>query len=89
MRILFAIGNLDSGGAEKVVSTLANSFVENGHHVGIVLISSAMRESFYEIGEKVEVIPLLPNNEKISISKKTKLLVKQIKRFNPNILVSF
>ena len=89
MRILFTIGNLDSGGAEKVVATLANSFANQGHDVGILLVSTNSKETFYKLDERIDVIPLLGNEGKLSISKKTKLLAKKIETFEPDAVVSF
>ncbi len=89
MRILFTIGNLDSGGAEKVVATLANSFVNQGHDVGVLLVSTNSKEAFYKLDERIDAIPLLSNEGKLSISKKTKLLAKKIESFEPDVVVSF
>ena len=89
MRILFTIGNLDSGGAEKVVATLANSFVKQGHDVGVLLVSTNSKETFQKLDESIDVIPLLGNERRLSISKKTKLLAKKIESFEPDIVVSF
>lgn len=89
MRILFTIGNLDSGGAEKVVATLANSFAKDGFDVGILLVSTSEKETFFHLNEKISVIPLLDSSKKVSIKKKTKLLAAKIKSFNPDIVISF
>ena len=89
MRILFTIGNLDSGGAEKVVATLANNFVKQGHDVCVLLVSTNSKETFYQLDEKIDVIPLLGNEGKLSIDKKTKLLAKKIESFEPDVVISF
>lgn len=89
MKILFTIGNLDSGGSEKVVATLANSFVDQGHIVGVLLVSSYTESAFYHLDERISIIPLLENSEKLSISKKTRLLAKKIEMFEPDVVVSF
>ena len=36
MKIDFVIGSMKGGGAERVVSILANYFAENGHEVRII-----------------------------------------------------
>lgn len=89
MRILFTIGNLDAGGAEKVVATLSNYFVQSGHEVSILLLSTNSNNSFYDLDKKIEVIPLLDKTNKLSIFKKTKLLSKKIDSFNPDVVISF
>lgn len=89
MRILFTIGNLDAGGAEKVVATLANAFVKQGHNVGVLFVSSSNKDSFYKLNDKVEIIPLLEEGKKLSIGKKTKLLANKIKDFKPDVVSAF
>ena len=38
MKISFFIGSMMSGGAEKVISLLANEYAQNGWNVDIVLL---------------------------------------------------
>ena len=88
MRILFTIGNLDAGGAERVVATLANAFSNKNHEIGILMVSTNESKSFYPLNESIELIPLLSDKD-LSISKKKKLLTKKIDEFNPDVVVSF
>lgn len=88
MRILFIIGNLDAGGAEKVVSTLANSF-SDANDVGILMISASESTSFYELNQNVKLIPLLKSAEKLSYFKKVRKIRDEISSFNPDIVISF
>ena len=88
MRILFIIGNLDSGGAEKVISTLANSFSKE-HSVEILMISTSEKQTFYSVNNDVSVIPLLKPNEKYTFSKKVKLIRNQIIDSKPDVVISF
>lgn len=51
MNILFFIPRMGSGGAERVISVLSNSFVEKGHTVHIAQLIQS--ESFYRLDERV------------------------------------
>lgn len=88
MKILFVIGNLDSGGAEKVISTLANSFSIN-HIVEILMISSDKNETFYKINPNIKIVPLLSINKKLSYIKKIKKIREEIISFSPDVVISF
>lgn len=89
MRILFTIGTLGGGGAERNVSLLANSLVKNGYEVGILTIWGD--EQVYELDERITYIPLNP-----STSNKLSRFIKQmlgirpaIKRYKPDLIISF
>lgn len=88
MKILFIIGNLDSGGAEKVVSTLANSFSRE-HNVEILMISTADKNIFYKINANVAITPLLVNGTKYGPFKKVKVIREKIINSNPDVIISF
>lgn len=57
MKIAFAIPGMGFGGAERVVSLLANEFAEKGHEVSILSISGNT-ESAYPLNDKVRLIPI-------------------------------
>ncbi len=54
MKILLIIPTLKHGGAERVVSELANSLVDKDHEVTIVLWIG--RERFYSLDKKIDVV---------------------------------
>ena len=56
MKIIFVIPNLSAGGAERVITILANSFVERSIDVDILLLKN--RETAYPISEKVNIVHL-------------------------------
>ena len=89
MRILFTIGDLNSGGAEKVVATLSNNFVKQNHNVGILMISESSPKTFYRIDGSIELIPVLNKNKKNSISEKVNKIKNAIESFNPDVVISF
>ena len=54
MKIIFLLASLGSGGAERVVSLLANKMCEDGHEVQI--ISLKVNDVYYHIDERVKVV---------------------------------
>ncbi len=87
LKILFCIGSLEKGGAERVISNLANSFVENNE----IYIVTTINKVQYEINKNVKLYSIEDNStdSKVSKIKKTKKLYKIIKEINPNVIVSF
>lgn len=80
MKIALIIGSLTGGGAERVVSELANSFVENGNSVSIILVANY--KISYRIHEDVRVVDATCPNAKpgtgtITRIKKLHNLLKQ------------
>ncbi len=61
MRICFAIDTLGPGGAERVVTLLANKFAMKGHVVFLAAFALEKLESFYKVNDKVCFIPLAQN----------------------------
>lgn len=51
MKVLFAIGTLGDGGAERVVANLSSQFARDGHEVSILTIYSSLKD--YEIDGRV------------------------------------
>lgn len=71
MKILFVLASLGCGGAERVVSILANRLIERGFQVEIVCL--LYNDYYYEVSEKVKVTFLQDvaaknrKNEKVSL----------------------
>jgi glycosyltransferase involved in cell wall biosynthesis len=57
MRLLFYIHSLSSGGAERVTTTLANYWAENGWHVIVVTVTGRQGD-FYSLDDRIERIAL-------------------------------
>lgn len=90
-KMVFFINSLDSGGAERVMSNLLNSFI-NTHDCYLILIHD---DIFYTLDDRVNIIYL---HEKKDLSKLTKFLrlpiiafklAKIIKKNKFNRIVSF
>ena len=54
MKIIFLLASLGSGGAERVVSLLANKMCEDGHDVQIICLK--FNDVYYHIDESVKVV---------------------------------
>ncbi len=93
MKIVFIISSLSSGGAERVLSLLANKFIDNYE---ITIITLANSKSFYPLDNKIKHIrlDLLKESKNILQSflnsiNRIKVLTKTIKKENPDIIISF
>lgn len=89
-KIVFIIGKLSNGGAEKVISILANRF-SSVCEVSIVVMSEC--EVDYKLNKNVNIIFLAENFNKkksiIKIFRKLHLLRKILKDIKPSIVISF
>ncbi len=58
MQITMIISTLDCGGAEKVISNMANYWVDKGHNITIIKFDSEDKLPFYWINPKINVVSL-------------------------------
>jgi glycosyltransferase involved in cell wall biosynthesis len=91
-KIVFIISSLGSGGAERVVSILANGFFNRGYNVSIVMVVN--HNISYEISDRINLIALDCNdsNKKSAFARYEERLVKikkAVNRIQPDIVVSF
>lgn len=89
MKILFTIGTLGGGGAERNVTLLANELVKKNYEVAILAIWGD--ELAYRLDEHVEYIALDPkiNSKVVKCLKQVYDIRKYVKRIQPDIIVSF
>lgn len=73
MRLLFFIGNLGVGGAERVTATLGNALCARGHDVTLVTLDAAVRDA-YQLDQRIrrKVLDLAGRNT--GLAKVTALL---------------
>lgn len=91
MKILFCLGSMTKGGAERVVANLSNWLIKK-HNVAIVV--TPPDKSLYELDSDISFMTLdYVNDKKDNIIfrniKRIKRLNKYIKDFDPDIILSF
>lgn len=90
MKILFYIGNLRKGGAERVVATLSNKLVEKNE---IIIITTTDEKVEYNLDKNIKLFSLKDfDGNKNSIVKNLiylKKLKKYINEINPDIVLGF
>lgn len=93
MKIALVIADLGAGGAERVLSILANEWINKGHSVNVILLAKG--PSFYELDPRIEVTELGFKTHSgifsrlVSIFKISLLLRKHVKMTNPDFILSF
>lgn len=90
MKILFVSGDLCDGGAQRVISVVANTLAEKGHEVTMFLFSRSEKE--YELSSNIKLVALaesyaafLKINPMLRIVKIRKIL----KEVSPDVAVGF
>lgn len=90
-RIMFVIPSLCAGGAERVVSELANEFSNIGLDVGILLVSKDA--VVYDLNPAIKLISLeegMKGHKWVAgMFKRCVLIRGGVKRFNPDLVLSF
>lgn len=90
MRILFTLGSLDSGGAQRVAANLCNSFVKKGHSVRILV--TKLKENLYKLDDEISVHELDSDQSKKGFFRERNIiknLSKEIKEYKPTVVISF
>ncbi|MDD2496173.1 MAG: glycosyltransferase family 4 protein [Tissierellia bacterium] len=93
MKLLFFIGSMRGGGAERVMAVLTDELAKRGHDVTLVVMSSY--PSFYKLNKDIKLIQFNDrvNNRffgKIKYKLKSYIFIRQnIKKLNPDVVISF
>jgi glycosyltransferase involved in cell wall biosynthesis len=85
MKIIFTLASLGSGGAERVVSLLANKMAEQGHQVEIICLK--FNDVYYKLHPEVKVTLAMQQTK----NRLTEVfwLRKYIKQVNPDMVIAF
>ena len=88
--IVITCDSMHSGGAEKVIASLSNSFADRGVKVTIIGVSDTeLSSSFYEL-KSVEYISLGNGiGKRIPPFKRINMLRRLIKTMSPDVVISF
>lgn len=89
-KVLFAIGSLSGGGAERVVCEWANKLSERGFQVAVLVFGRKHDEYF--LSDKVTIFSCAESFEKyvsIPYFKRFQYFRKTIRRFRPDFLIPF
>ncbi len=89
MKLLFTIGSLAGGGAERVVSRLASSMSHKGHTVEVALISKNLVD--YPLDKNVEVKFINPKMQIRGMRYVFRCMAyrKEVRSFDPDVIISF
>ena len=89
-KVLFTCDSMNSGGAERVISILANQMVSDNLDVSILMISNHQEQSFYQLNDSVHIDCLCKDySGKVGTFKRLSLLRKYLKDKKPSVIVSF
>lgn len=96
MHIVFIISSLKCGGAEKILSCLANYCASCNYKVSIITLDSERANPFYFIDQKIHLIQLNQLKNENNYIKRLKnnitrvlLLRTTIKKLHPDVIISF
>lgn len=86
-RVLFTIGNLSGGGAERVISLLANAFADRGMDVCICCIGRDQKNVAYPLDDRIRLLSI-PSEKGGKLGQLLRLR-QAVKAFVPDVVISF
>ena len=88
-KILFVIGIVGNGGAERVIAALANRLIENNIEVGIVTIYSTRQD--YELDSRIKLKHVVADNKIKALRpiERVNKLKSYIEQYSPDCVISF
>jgi len=96
MHLALVISSLTSGGAERVLSELANHWVSKGHKVSFITFATSVAVPFYSLDSKINLIQLdqsqhtsSPLKRFLNSFKRILVLRKTLQQLTPDRIVSF
>jgi len=97
MHIALVILTLGPGGAERVLSQLANSWQKEGHHITLITLEHPSQKPFYSLNPNIHLIqlnpmPIKPTSWFDSLKNNiTRLLAlrRTLKKEKPDLILSF
>lgn len=86
-KIAITAGSMQAGGAERVISILANLMARDGIEVKIYIWRSL--DVFYPLDRDIEVVDLVKESKSSSLITNCTTFRSKIKKFSPDVLLSF
>ena len=88
-KIVFVIGIMGKGGAERVVAAIANELVKMKIRVRIITLYGNRQD--YKLNERIELVPVFCKCKVRAVRplERIKILRTVIKEFNPDCIISF
>lgn len=94
MHIMFYYGSMQQGGAERVISSLANDFINRGTEVSILVLDE--KPSLYPLDKKINYINLCANAHSSNVldavknnARRIRLTREAFKKNHPDVVVCF
>jgi glycosyltransferase involved in cell wall biosynthesis len=97
VHILLTIPSLNAGGAERVLSELANYWAKKGHQISLVILAAPTEKVFYPLASSIKLFSFnylaqesLPALSRLNnIFRRITCLRKLIQQLKPNVVISF
>ena len=94
MKIAFIISSLDSGGAERVLSLMANYWVQKNYRIIIITLGNSTPFYPLEDGIQIEQLSLLKNSVSVLNAianniERINVISKRLIKIDPDIVISF
>ncbi len=89
MKIMFCISSLSKGGAERVISILANKLIQENE---IEIIINTKLNKAYEFDDRIKILELdkkINTNPLLRNMARIKLINEELKKEKPDIIISF
>ena len=96
MKVLFLIPSLVAGGAERILTHMANYWADQSHHISIAVLDHAQCLPFYPLHRCVELIPLGLLRPKrrgifklVHLAKQLAVVRRQVRESRPDVVIAF
>lgn len=86
-RIMFVCNRLGGGGAERVITILANKFANKGYESRFCIFRGV--GNTYEINPSITITQLFEEGKVVNRIEKIRRLRNEIKRYKPDVIISF
>lgn len=91
MKIMFCVGNMGKGGAERVIANLSKYLVSNNHKV--VIVTTTSTDSQYELDKNIKIVAVDKKQTKKNIVSRTINRIFRMKEleklYNPDLILAF